>query len=303
MGLRSHRWVHSRPDVGVLFGAKVFWTAGFLRWALVGYFAAGVAALTNVIQDVLLIIALGSKPLAGDWIYRVASGASFIKFTSLLVVVPIGLLVLANAFSRLVTHRGFMKRWARAQKDFPQTAESPDHSATADRVGRGQRIDVRELGLRAQDQTGYVYRSGVVEYRRSEFRAGAFHPGQPVTGVRGEQTAICLSGGGIRSASVALGALQSMRSAFGGLHGIDRIVSVSGGGYTNGGMQLALTASGMRSLDVSTGRGVLKRPMTSSRPAPSRRIISVATAAISPTALLSGSWRLGSSFAICWPRF
>ena len=57
------------------------------------------------------------------------------------------------------------------------------------------------------------------------------------------KTAICLSGGGIRSASVALGALQSIRSSPGGLDAVDRIVSVSGGGYTNGGIQLALAGT------------------------------------------------------------
>ena len=224
-------------------GRKVFWTAGFLRWALVGYFAAGVAALTNVIQDVLLIIALGSKPLAGDWIYRVASGASFIKFTSLLVVVPIGLLALANAFSRLVTHRGFMKRWARAQKDFPQTAESPwiippppiesagANESTSENWGLGRKIRLDTSIGRGWWSTGD--RSSAPVHFTEDSQSPA---------VRGEQTAICLSGGGIRSASVALGALQSMRTELGGLDGIDRIVSVSGGGYTNGGMQLALTS-------------------------------------------------------------
>ncbi|MFC4003493.1 patatin-like phospholipase family protein [Prauserella oleivorans] len=58
---------------------------------------------------------------------------------------------------------------------------------------------------------------------------------------RGEHTTgICLSGGGIRAASVALGALQSLRTD---LLDADYLVSVSGGGYTAGAFQQALTGA------------------------------------------------------------
>jgi hypothetical protein len=51
---------------------------------------------------------------------------------------------------------------------------------------------------------------------------------------------ICVSGGGIRSASVTLGALQALRDK-GTLAKARYLVSVSGGGYTAGAFQLALT--------------------------------------------------------------
>ncbi len=58
---------------------------------------------------------------------------------------------------------------------------------------------------------------------------------------RGEHTTgCCLSGGGIRAAAVAMGALQSLR---GELLGADHLVSVSGGGYTAGALQQALTGA------------------------------------------------------------
>jgi hypothetical protein len=53
-------------------------------------------------------------------------------------------------------------------------------------------------------------------------------------------TGICVSGGGIRSACVSLGALQSLRNT---LTKADYLVSVSGGGYAVGAMQLALSNS------------------------------------------------------------
>ena len=106
-------------------GRKVFWTKGLLRWALVGYFAVVVAALANVLQDVLLLVALRSSPFTGDWIFRITAAASFIKFTALLVAIPIGLVALWNAFSRLVTHRGFVERWKKAKEMFPDSDKDP----------------------------------------------------------------------------------------------------------------------------------------------------------------------------------
>jgi hypothetical protein len=62
------------------------------------------------------------------------------------------------------------------------------------------------------------------------------HGSEPPPG----STGICVSGGGIRSASVALGALQVLRDDK-VLTNAEYLVSVSGGGYTTGGLQLALT--------------------------------------------------------------
>ncbi|MFE1409888.1 hypothetical protein ACFW6F_03640 [Streptomyces sp. NPDC058746] len=54
------------------------------------------------------------------------------------------------------------------------------------------------------------------------------------------EVGICASGGGIRSASVVLGALQALRDA-GVVRTARYLVSVSGGGFTAGAFQLALT--------------------------------------------------------------
>ncbi|MEN3361165.1 MAG: hypothetical protein V7637_5147 [Mycobacteriales bacterium] len=73
-------------------------------------------------------------------------------------------------------------------------------------------------------------------------------PGEVVPGRRGGPPpgrtfggkGICVSGGGIRSACVALGALQVLQRE-GELSDADYLVSVSGGGYTAGAYQMALT--------------------------------------------------------------
>lgn len=60
-------------------------------------------------------------------------------------------------------------------------------------------------------------------------------------------SAVCLSGGGIRSASLALGALQSLREELGSA---SYLVSVSGGGYTAGAYAQLLTDAGDEAVPV-----------------------------------------------------
>ena len=253
-------------------GRRVFWTAGVLRWALLGLFATGVAALTNVLQDALLLYALGSNPLHGTWIFRIAAAASFIKFASLLFVVPIGILSLVTAYSRLVTHKRLKTRWEKGEAQIKEKdAEAGIPSTSADwvippppiesdrtgsirmRRGGAEKLASEDWGLRRKlDLEESVRRQWWSEDRRSSTPVHFTQDSQSPNGTQDSQspngltsnTAICLSGGGIRSASVALGALQSMRSGLADFGDIDRIMSVSGGGYTNGGIQLALTGRG-----------------------------------------------------------
>jgi hypothetical protein len=239
-------------------GLRVFWTAGLLRWALVGAFAVVVAALANILQDALLLNVLGSQPLEGTWVFRVVAAASFVKFCSLLVAVLIGLPALGTAFSRLVTHRSIQNRWKEAAKAVnlpeprPENMRSviiPPAPIESDRTqpvrvsgnGTAEKAASEDWSVgRKLDLDESIDRTWWREKGRSaapvHFTQDTQSPNGP-----GEGPAICLSGGGIRSASVALGALQSLRARLGGLSGVHRIVSVSGGGYTNGGLQLALT--------------------------------------------------------------
>ncbi|MEI5102658.1 patatin-like phospholipase family protein [Streptomyces sp. PmtG] len=68
-------------------------------------------------------------------------------------------------------------------------------------------------------------------------------PGRPPA-----EIGFCVSGGGIRSASVTLGALQALREQ---LLKARYLVSVSGGGYTAGALQLALTGARVKDQDES----------------------------------------------------
>ncbi|GGS07845.1 hypothetical protein GCM10010252_53470 [Streptomyces aureoverticillatus] len=75
----------------------------------------------------------------------------------------------------------------------------------------------------------------------------------PLPGREAAAVGICVSGGGIRSASVTLGALQALRAG-GVLARARYLVSVSGGGYTAGAFQLALTGQVPPHLEKSTTR-------------------------------------------------
>ncbi|MER5730470.1 hypothetical protein ABT084_19405 [Streptomyces sp. NPDC002138] len=87
---------------------------------------------------------------------------------------------------------------------------------------------------------------------RARWRTRAYQP----PGREPASVGVCVSGGGIRSAAVTLGALQALRE--GGVLGRARyLVSVSGGGYMAGAFQLALTREQPR--DPGAGGAPLAR--------------------------------------------
>ncbi|WP_412079553.1 hypothetical protein ACLF6K_39110 (plasmid) [Streptomyces xanthophaeus] len=90
-------------------------------------------------------------------------------------------------------------------------------------------------GAEAQDREGDAV---------TRWRTRAYQP----PGRQPAELGFCVSGGGIRSASIALGALQALR---GQLLKATYLVSVSGGGYTTGAFQLALTDARLRGPDGS----------------------------------------------------
>jgi hypothetical protein len=79
--------------------------------------------------------------------------------------------------------------------------------------------------------------------------AGRVPPGRPPA-----EVGICASGGGIRSASVTLGALQALQRDV--LSRARYLVSVSGGGYMTGAFQLALTRANPEAESLATAEDV-----------------------------------------------
>ena len=175
-----------------------------------------VVVFADVVENVLLLAAAGVSDRAA-WAFGplrdAATAAAVLKFSALVPAAVVAVIAWVVGVSRLWFHRP-----ARLEKRRHVMVRPPDP------------LEGDLPAKRPQDETGIEdgsrWRRG---YQVPDVQAAAQH--DPVRGV-------CLSGGGIRSGSVALGALQSLRTE---LLGARYLVSVSGGGYTAGALQLALT--------------------------------------------------------------
>lgn len=229
-------------------GRRVFWTARARAWALAGVAAAALAGAANYAQDLLLLRSLGAGLPAGalpDWV----EALSFAKFAALLVAGSVGLAAVMVTTGRLVMSGRDRKRWDRALADWEK--RHPADSGEAP----GPKLVIPPPDIERPGGDGRAPASLPVEGRewwdqyqptgpRARWAEGYAAPANPPAG----EVGVCVSGGGIRSAAVALGALCALREK--GVLGQARyLVSVSGGGYTVGGLQLAMTKEADREPD------------------------------------------------------
>lgn len=202
---------------------RLFWTSTAHRIALAGFGCAATAVVADVAENVLLLAALEVDRFA-DEALALAAGAAALKFTVLVVAVPVAVASLSTTLYRMA---------ANAVTAEPETVST----AAPAPVGAG------ELPAKVPAQGGLAEAekppSVVVTHRR--WVAGYRVPGiedELAARPKGEpRVGFCVSGGGIRSASVAMGALQGLRPQ---LLKARYLTSVSGGGYTAGALQLAL---------------------------------------------------------------
>ena len=258
-------------------GRLVFWAKRLQRVAVIGMAVAFVAGVLGAVQDWLLLIAFGDR-LRGSWIFCIAEALSFARYSALLIAAVIGVTALATVFGRLCADKSTQALWAaefkKCNKAGPvvipppliEVAGSRGRPAPADdglcRCRRADDKPVRACCTRPRPAD-----SGRAATRPSRFWSELWPSpleeadlcrcwwdrwsGEPEThwaqgfatpAERKEGgTGVCVSGGGVRSAAVALGALQALRKED-VLAGAAHLVSVSGGGYTTGAMQLAQTS-------------------------------------------------------------
>jgi hypothetical protein len=206
-------------------GQRVFWSGRSRAWARLGLYAAVVAGVSNMAQDGLLLWAL-SNGLRATAILTAAEALSFVKFSALLIALGVGITAVAVTVGRLAMSGKTTEHW---QKEMEGQAAG------------GPLVIPPPLIEQATDGSGpYLYEQGwwraLSTGSRTRWAQGFASPSDRP----GDATGICVSGGGIRSASVALGALQGLREEQ-VLGQAAYLVSVSGGGYTTGGLQLAMT--------------------------------------------------------------
>jgi len=202
----------------MLLAHCVFWSRRAKAIARGATALAFVAVFADVTEDAFLLVAKSTKTKG---LLDGATAASVVKFSSLVPAAGVGITALSVTIWRLWINHG--KRVTDRKPlgliaTFPVTADDPSPS---------------------EHRPTHVRLSGADRWRRGYLVPEC--PDNADASAGGGPLGICLSGGGVRSASVALGALQSLRED---LKKARYLVSVSGGGYTAGAMQLAMTEAG-----------------------------------------------------------
>ena len=207
-------------------GRRVFWTPRSREWAFLAMAAAVLAGACNIAQDLLLLKALGGGLRKGallDW----TEALSFVKFAALLVAGVAGVVAVVVTIGRLAMSNRTRNHWEKVVHEYgpaeqlvipPPVIENPAQDGGAASSWR----------LAGQD-----WWDGISTGPHARWAQGFASPSSRA----GDAVGVCVSGGGIRSATVALGALGALREK-GVLGDADYLVSVSGGGYTVGGLQL-----------------------------------------------------------------
>jgi hypothetical protein len=241
------------------------------RWCLSGVLLAGAA---DAGENLALLAGLGAldRP-AGDTAFAIAASLAVLKFAVVGPLLPVFVILGSVLGGRRVTPRSEVRREEPGAPDIaaasdlePGTDRRPDiilPPAVADASTATVSASVGHAGPDVQQQLHADEgaeaaatagprpgRGRLVPDRAGPEpgrwrNAGRVPPGRPPA-----EVGICASGGGIRSASVTLGALQALRQDV--LSRARYLVSVSGGGYMTGAFQLALTDAGKDADSLAT---------------------------------------------------
>ena len=259
--------------LGTTAARWVFWSRRAASLARLGRGAAVVVVVADLLENLFLTIALnGTGPTPSTLAATAldaAAIAAVIKFT---VLVPTGIMAVAGVIvtlTRLASSRREHQLWApddiilpTATEDQPPDPLIPGAPAGSRRARARTRIDQLRDALHQR-----LYRTAALTPRALTPGAGSSEPrwqhAYNVPGIdhaaldartpESKVTGFCLSGGGIRSGSVAMGALETLRPA---LRDADYLVSISGGGYTSGALAQLLTDAGDDHHVTAPGRAV-----------------------------------------------
>lgn len=216
--------------IGCLVGWLFFARQGARSVSAYAFTAVVAGALLDPLENIALRRGL-TQLLAGhetSW-FTVAAALALAKFALVAAAAVVALFALVVVGSRVVTHRwklpAGVRDWIVAGTD-ENVSDDPDLIPPWPHA-----VDARGVWPQTSASSSSSWRPTPSARWRAASRV-------PPTRRRGG-TGICVSGGGIRSACVTLGALQVLRE-----HGVmreaDYLVSVSGGGYMAGALQLAL---------------------------------------------------------------
>jgi heme exporter protein D len=240
--------------LGCRLGARVCWTTNLRRLSASAAWVAIAAGTACVVQDAILLVVVGRLSHTGVWAFRAAAAASFVKFSLTLVAAPFAIAAILTTLSRAATSGAIRARWtAAANATWERMGHDPSARATTDLAVGPPPVESDQADDVAGD--GHWWSERILDPARAHWEQATLTPDDQLRGSLG----ICVSGGGIRSATVALGALQSLQAAEPVLPSTKArtelsratfLSSVSGGGFTAGAYQTVLHAGGTTPEDV-----------------------------------------------------
>ncbi|SDM01508.1 Patatin-like phospholipase [Geodermatophilus siccatus] len=195
------------------------WSRTSRHLADLGLLCAAATVVADLTENAFLFF--GER---AEWCYAAAGAAATVKWSAAVPAAVTALIGLVLTFARVIGNsRRRLRRFAAMDTSGiipPPPLEPPPPDNVPERVPAAM-----------LDSTRWRNAYRVPPDPRAATRSA--EDGGPV--------AVCLSGGGVRSASVALGAVQALRPV---VKEADYVISVSGGGYTAGALVQALTRGG-----------------------------------------------------------
>ncbi|MFE7558750.1 hypothetical protein [Kitasatospora sp. NPDC057500] len=221
-----------------LLGSYVFTRAHWRLTALVAGLAGVLAGGCDLAEDVLLAAGLGCTgpgPAGGDAPFAAAAAFATLKWLLLPPAGAVAVVVCAATVHRAV--RALLPRPPEEAGEDSADPGDPGDTGNAGNAGAGPAlIPPWPVATARGGRWPPGPRAHGPLARHARWRNAARVP----PGREHARLGFCVSGGGIRSACVTLGALQALRPW---LKQARYLVAVSGGGYTVGAMQLALSDS------------------------------------------------------------
>lgn len=202
--------------LGAVLALYMSWTKTSRLLATFGLICSALAMVTDFVEDIFL-----ANAEHADWLYDAAGVASTIKWSALVPGALTAMVGVLLAAARLV-------------------ASVPPHPSRS--LARAEVLAPRALDPPPPPEPGEQH-SGSTAHGRwaAAYCVPGIHPDEWTSENFVSRTAVCLSGGGVRSATVALGAIQALRKT---VVSADYLISVSGGGYTSGALLQAITGGG-----------------------------------------------------------
>jgi len=248
------RWLIAGYGLATVTGALLLlWIArssAARRWGWFGLSASIVAVVADLLENHYLRLAVqGADPVL-RWAdpYDVASAMAVIKFSALLPALVLAGAGIGLTLARSTSYLGrLLFRWMLRRPGGHVLTPGADARAARPVLPDDPWVAIPEdtgTEAPAQEEAESPDQGRAPELldrwaRASDIPHCAVEPA-PTAAMSG----ICLSGGGIRAASVAMGALQSAPWRDRVIPDATYLVSVSGGGYTAGAFQQALTEAG-----------------------------------------------------------